>query len=197
MKKRLLALLLAVLVVSSFLTIGAAADNQKAMWVFKENLYITNNADGHAYQESAPYRRPFDAVAYSTNITAIAPFDCKVVKIDTSWNAGNAVGIESLAPVELANGDVEYITLVLCHDNDVSDLYVGQTLSQGEGFYQQGTYGQVTGAHIHMEVAKGQYSTSGLSSIFSFVRAQNRVMDPDDVFFLYSETNLVRTGGYS
>ena len=197
MKKRLLALLLAVLVVSSFLTIGAAADNQKAMWVFKENLYITNNADGHAYQESAPYRRPFDAVAYSTNITAIAPFDCKVVKIDTSWNAGNAVGIESLAPVELANGDVEYITLVLCHDNDVSDLYVGQTLSQGEGFYQQGTYGQVTGAHIHMEVAKGQYSTSGLSSIFSFVRAQNRVMDPDDVFFLYSETNVVRTGGYS
>lgn len=74
-------------------------------------------------------------------------------------------------------------------------MYVGKTLKQGEGFYTQGTYGQVTGAHIHIEVAKGKYSDVG-GSIFSFVRAQSRVIDPDEVFYLYTGTKITKSGGY-
>lgn len=194
MKKRLLVLLLAVALVVSCLSVGAAADNQKAMWIFKEHVYVTNNADGHAYQASYPYRRPFDVVAYSSNTTALAPFDAKVVAIDS--DNGHVVLIESTAPVELANGNTSYVSVAFAHDNDISDLYVGKTLKQGEGFYTQGTYGQASGAHIHIEVALGKYSDVG-GGILSFVRAQSRATDPDEVFYLYENTSITKSGGYN
>ncbi len=194
MKKRLLVLLLAVVLVVSCLSVGAAADNQKAMWIFKEYVYVTNNADGHAYKASYPYRRPFDVVAYSSNTTALAPFDAKVVAIDNA--NGHVVLIESTEPVELANGNTSYVSALFAHDNDISDLYVGKTLKQGEGFYTQGTYGQASVAHIHIEVALGKYSDVG-GSIFSFVRAQSRATDPDEVFYLYENTSITKSGGYN
>lgn len=194
MKKRLLVLLLAVVLVVSCLSVGAAADKQKAMWIFKEHVYVTNNADGHAYQASYPYRRPFDVVAYSSNTTAIAPFDAKVVAIDNA--SGHVVLIESTAPVELANGTVSYISAAFAHDDDISDLYVGKTLKQGEGFYTQGEYGIAHGAHIHIEVALGKYSDVG-GGILSFVRAQGRAIDPDEVFYLYENTSITKSGGYN
>jgi hypothetical protein len=53
------------------------------------------------------------------------------------------------------------MTVLTIHDNSVTSLYVGKVIKQGEIYYQQGTKGKVTGAHIHIAVGKGKFSGSG------------------------------------
>lgn len=42
------------------------------------------------------------------------------------------------------------MTMVFAHDNNISDLYVGKNIKQGEVFCQTGNYGYVTGVHSHV-----------------------------------------------
>ena len=70
----------------------------------------------------------------------IAPFNC-IIKAIYEFDA-NEVWIESIEPVEYADGTIEYMTMMFVHDNDVSDLYVGQTFKQGEKFYDEGSKGR-------------------------------------------------------
>lgn len=203
MKKRLAALLLALLTAVSCLTIGVAAVNQKAMWIFKDKLYITNNAAGHKKSTNYPDRRPFDAVSGTSDDSVYAPFDCKIVRIYAGDE--HSVFFESVSEVDLADGSSGYITMLLAHDNDISDLeYSFQTdpnrvFRQGEVIYQMGNYGESSGIHVHVEVARGQYSAvkNQWASVWAFVRDKSNVMDPDDVFYLPSEMEIVNAGGYS
>lgn len=54
-----------------------------------------------------------------------------------------------------ADGTVDYATVRTIHDNDVSDLYVGKEIKQGEYYYKMGDKGNTTGVHVHIEISKG------------------------------------------
>lgn len=124
-----------------------------------------------------------------------APFDCKVVKIlNKVRDNGNQVVIESLKKVYYADGTYDYMNLVVAHDNDISDMYVGKTIKQGEVFYHTGTYGNVTGEHVHMCVSKGKYAGHYQNSYKKW-ELKNSIL-PSEAFFIDGNTTIIEGGGY-
>ena len=91
-----------------------------------------------------------------------APFDCVVKKI---YGEANEVWIESKEPVLWADGTYDYMTCLFIHADDVSNLYVGKELKQGEYFYKMGTKGNwktgTYGCHLHLEVGAGKFTGDG------------------------------------
>ena len=81
-----------------------------------------------------------------------APFTGKIAQIKTD---SNAVWFHSKEKVLFADGTVDYATVRTVHDNDVSDLYVGKEIKQGEYYYKMGNKGNATGVHVHIEISKG------------------------------------------
>lgn len=87
-----------------------------------------------------------------------APFTGVIKKI---YSNVNGVWLESKDKVEYADGTIDYMTIMTLHDNDISNLKVGQTIKQGEEYYHPGTKGKVTGSHIHLGVGRGKYTGNG------------------------------------
>lgn len=81
-----------------------------------------------------------------------APFTGKIVQIKTD---SNAVWLQSKEKVLFADGTVDYATVRTVHDNDVSDLYVGKEIKQGDNYYKMGDHGNTTGIHVHIEISRG------------------------------------------
>lgn len=81
-----------------------------------------------------------------------APFTGIVKQIKTD---SNAVWFQSKEKVLFADGTIDYATVRTIHDNDVSDLYVGKEIKQGEYYYKMGNKGNATGVHVHIEISKG------------------------------------------
>ncbi|MBR5446510.1 MAG: hypothetical protein IKV57_10315 [Clostridia bacterium] len=92
-----------------------------------------------------------------TNSMAFAPFNAKIVRMDPGYGPCNGVWIQSVDKVRYADGSYDYMTVLFMHDDNISNLSVGQMLTQGEYFYQSGTTGNSSGAHIHLAVYRGQY----------------------------------------
>ena len=87
-----------------------------------------------------------------------APFTGTIKRI---YPNVNGVWLESKNKVEYADGTKDYMTVMTLHDNDVSNLKVGQTIKQGTSYIEPGTKGNVTGAHIHLAVGKGKFKGNG------------------------------------
>ena len=175
-----------------------AATTQKAMFLFKNTLYVTCNVSSHASSSSYPYRKPMDIIDnVSGNGNAYAPFDCKVVA--KSPSNGNTIAIESLEKVEFADGTIDYMTIMVAHDDDISNISIGKTYKQGDVFYQEGNAGTSSGSHIHLETARGAYSkrSNSSQSIWAFVRAKSNVVYPHNALFLYENTKISKSGGYT
>lgn len=116
-----------------------------------------------------------------TNSMAFAPFNAKVVAVNPGYTTCNGVWIESINKVRYADGSYDYMTVLFMHDNDISDLTVGRVLTQGEYFYQNGTAGIASGAHIHVAVYRGQYNEKTMKFGSGDVNAQ-------DAFFVLDDT---------
>ncbi|MCQ2423708.1 MAG: M23 family metallopeptidase [Clostridia bacterium] len=114
---------------------------------------------------------------------AFAPFTAKVVRIDTAYEACNAVWIQSCEPVLYADGTLDYMTVIFMHDDSIRDLSVGQVIMQGQYFYDMGTAGNASGAHIHIAVLRGAFTKkmhlTGSGDVFA-----------EDAFFLLPETEV-------
>ena len=91
--------------------------------------------NGRIYQ--APYYAP-------CSCTCIA----KTEEANRIWQSDN--------PVFLADGTTDYVTWVQAHDNN--PLPVGTHLNQGDLLGHTGTAGNVTGDHLHLNIAKGKYA---------------------------------------
>ncbi len=87
-----------------------------------------------------------------------APFTCRVVAIKEE--SGNCVWIESTSEVLYADGSYDFMTCMFMHDNDISDLNVGEIILQGQPFYEMGTAGYALGEHCHISCYRGKYSPS-------------------------------------
>lgn len=88
-----------------------------------------------------------------------APFTGIIKKIYPQ--DANEVWLESLEPVEYPDGTKDYMTIMFAHSNDVSNLFVGKRINKNEPFYTEGTKGQATGNHCHIECGKGKFTGSG------------------------------------
>lgn len=87
-----------------------------------------------------------------------APFTGTIKRI---YKNSNAVWLESSEKVMYADGTVDYMTVMTLHDNNISNLKVGQKIYQGETYYHPGVKGNVTGSHIHIAVGKGKFRGNG------------------------------------
>ncbi len=115
---------------------------------------------------------------------AYAPFSAEIVRIDRGYYSYDAVWIQSNQPVVYADGSVDYMTVCFMHDDYIDDLKVGQMLMQGEEFYDAGTAGGASGAHVHVAVYRGQYDPEWLLTGSGDV-------DAEDAFFFSPEANVI------
>ena len=115
------------------------------------------------------------------NRSVYAPFTGKIVRIDRGYSKYNTVWLQSCDKVVYADGTVDYMTVVFMHDNNVSDLSVGQIVGQGEYFYDMGVAGGATGSHVHIACIRGKYSSRmGLTGSGN-VSVEKAFFLPDDI----------------
>lgn len=121
----------------------------------------------------------------------LAPFDGVIKKI---YPNGNSVWLESTSKVKAADGTVDYFTVVFTHDNDVSNLRVGQKIKQGNSFYQEGTNNAV-GNHVHIEIGRGKFKSPG----WYLKNGQWIINNPykPEKAFLLKDVTILNTGGLS
>lgn len=78
---------------------------------------------------------------------------------------GNEVVWQSLAPVLFADGTLDFLTLDIWHDNDISHLFRGMTVKQGEAFQAMGCSGIGSGSHTHLEAGRGKLNIGNVSPL--------------------------------
>lgn len=127
-----------------------------------------------------------------TSEAAFAPFTGVIKK---KYANGNTVWLESLNPVRYADGTIDYMTVALTHDNNINDLRVGQVISQGVNFYQEGTAGNASGNHIHLGVGRGKFTGTGWFQNKQGYWVINNEIKPYNAFYL-SGTEIINGGGY-
>ncbi|MBE6615812.1 MAG: hypothetical protein E7631_10980 [Ruminococcaceae bacterium] len=153
----------------SRLQLTEASDALNCRWVL-ERQGITNSAGEDLALFPADSMRitqtAFDTYSHMrqnaidmqpTNSMAFAPFNAQIVRTDPGYGPCNGVWIQSVDKVRYADGSYDYMTVLFMHDDNISNLSVGQMLTQGEYFYQSGTTGNSSGAHIHVAVYRGEY----------------------------------------
>lgn len=170
-----------------------AAQVQPAMW-FMDNLNITQVPGGdHSHKGTQNFDVGHGGLVHA-NIKA--PFDCKIVTIYTGSGCGNTVIIQSLEKVLYADGTVDYMSMAFGHDNDVSDLKAGQTLKQGQVFYQTGTK-DATAAHAHVTCIKGKYKNDFWTANEYGNKSSPDAIDPTKALFIPEGITVIKTKGLS
>lgn len=123
-----------------------------------------------------------------------APFTGIIKRI---YENTNTVWLESIDKVKYADGTVDYMTVMTMHDNDISNLKVGNIIKQGEVYYEEGRKGYTTGNHIHLAVGKGKFTNNGwfLNNGGSWVI--NNQYDIHKALFLFDSVKILNNGGYN
>ena len=125
----------------------------------------------------------------------IAPFTGVIKKIYTQ--DANEVWLESVEPVEYPDGTIDYMTMMSAHDNDVSNLKVGQIIKQGQRFYEEGTKGNASGNHVHLEFAKGKFTGTGWHKNNAGYWSINNGKKIDECVWIDDSYKLMNTAGYN
>lgn len=124
-----------------------------------------------------------------------APFTGTIRKIYTT--DANEVWLESSEPVEYPDGTVDYMTVLFAHDNDVSNLYVGKVVRRGERFYEEGTKGNASGNHCHIECGRGRFEGSGwVQNSAGYWSILNR-KKPEECLWIDSSIHVLNNYGYN
>lgn len=154
-------------------------------------MNVTQGVDG-SYSHKGSYAIDFGHRGYKEKV--YAPFTGVIKQI--SLNNGNAVYLESVDKVLWADMTVDYMTVMFMHDDDVSNLSVGQVIKQNEVFYEQGTAGWATGIHVHIEVGKGKFRDNGWSRNGLGTFMINDAVHPVKAFFIDDAIEISKDGGY-
>lgn len=137
-----------------------------------------------------------DDAGENTSIEEVyAPFSGTIKKIYTQ--DANEVWLESDNPVEYPDGTIDYMTILFAHTNDISKLYVGKKIKQKEAFYKEGTSGNATGNHCHIECAKGKYQSPGwivnAKGYYVIINGKK----PEECLWIDDNTNVINDNGYN
>ena len=139
--------------------------------------------------------KALDLSGKDTGIESLkAPFTGIIKRI---YSNVNAVWLESVDKVKYADGTIDYMTIMTMHDNDVSNLKVGDIIKQGNIYYEEGRKGYTTGNHIHLAVGKGKYTGNGWSLNNEGSWVINNQYDVHKGLYLFSDTNILNSGGYN
>lgn len=137
---------------------GSSTTYQYFMFPMNEYIYISQGENG-SYSHKGTLC--IDFLGWNENgrvykCPYYAPCDCKCV---AKGSGGDWVAFESLDKVLCADGTLSKMCWVQVHDD--TPLSVGTTVKQGEVIGHTGTTGNVTGDHLHLNVAKGEWANSG------------------------------------
>lgn len=121
-----------------------------------------------------------------------APFTGKIKRI---YKNVNAVWLESIDKVIYADGSVDYMTVMTLHDDDISNLKVGDIIKQGDIYYKEGSTGYVTGNHIHLAVGKGKFKGNGWYKNSYGNWCINNQMEVTKALFIPNNTKIINNGG--
>ena len=154
MRNRIIAICLTVMMLMGLVSwdaVGVFAADYEYAWFPAPVMNLTQLA-----YESYSHGQQ-NAIDISPGGTVFAPFTGKIVYMDSSWGY---VVLQSTNKVYWADGTVEYMTVGFMHDENISDLYVGKTISQGQNFYHAGGMGDgdpnAYGDHVHITVHYGK-----------------------------------------
>lgn len=123
-----------------------------------------------------------------------APFTCRVMKVHNA-EYGIWYWVESTEEVLCANGEVTYLTAMFGHDNKVRHN-VGDIIKQGDNLCAEGTSGNATGNHCHMEIGKDKFvgewyrNSKGVYMLYNAVK-------PNEYLFIDDSINIIKNGGYN
>lgn len=112
-------------------------------------LHMTQD-EGGDFSHSGTYN--IDFVGTTSRYPLYAPCKLRIRRIVAD---SNGLILDSVDKVHLPNGSLDYITLLVAHDNNPPSMTIGHVFNQGELFYRTGTYGWVTGDHVHMCIGQG------------------------------------------
>ena len=120
-----------------------------------EYLYMSQD-EGGDYSHAGTLNIDFlgwGAQGRILNCPYYAPCTCSCIASPDPLNNVRIYQSDNL--VHLADGSISIVCWQVAHDNN--PLSVGTHLNQGDLMGHTGTYGNVTGDHLHFNVAKGVY----------------------------------------
>ena len=162
---------------------------QKAV-LMMDYLRVTQSSNG-SFSHKGDYA--IDIAGKDSSIDNLkAPFTGIVKRI---YNNGNAVWLESVDKVLYADGTIDYMTVLTIHDNDVTNLKVGDKVNQGQVYYSEGTSGNATGNHIHLSTGKGKFTGNGWYKNSYGNWCINNQIEVNKALFLLNTTNVINNGG--
>lgn len=115
-----------------------------------------------------------------------APCDIKCVGLIIS--NGQAFW-QSTKKVRLANGKVDYISFITCHDESIN-YGVDLVIKQGDQMGNMGTMGNATGVHCHIQFALGKYGINDFKQNEYGVGVFPNELEIEDVCFM-DNTNIL------
>ena len=131
-----------------------------------------------------------DAQANTGISNGYAP--CDMICVATDYVNGNAMFWQSVNPVRTRNYGVTHIYMMVIHDN-TANAYKGMTIAQGQQLFSEGTAGNATGNHNHIEVGIGQFKGMYILNAYGVYMMPGNV-NPADVFFV-DDTQIINGGG--
>lgn len=150
-----------------------------------QGYMVGSHLDSYAIDEAGKDTGMDDIKAPFTGIVK------KIYKTDA-----NEVWLESIDKVEYPDGTVDYMTVLFCHDNNVDDLFIGKVIKQGEVFYQEGTKGNASGNHCHIECAKGKFSQTGWHKNTAGFWSINNGKKPEECLWIDDSITIINSRGY-
>lgn len=123
-----------------------------------------------------------------------APFTGIIKKI--YQNDANEVWLESKNIVEYPDGTKDYMNIMFAHDNDISGLFVGKEIKKGEVFYHEGTKGNATGNHCHIECGRGKMTDNGWHKNNNGYWSINNGKKPEECLWIDDTIKIINTRGY-
>lgn len=168
--------------------------NGKQNCVFPlEFMYLTqgeNTGSTHKGTDAMDFQGMYNASTRRYRCPYYAPCDMTLVAIGDSNNHGYVYTSDN--EVNFIDGTSGYFTIIVAHDN--TSYSVGRHVAQGQMLGQTGTYGRVSGDHVHMEAKKGQWQ--GLvENSYGIWHMKNSTHLYD--LFGVDDTFLLVTGGYN
>ena len=155
-------------------------------------IRITQGYDVGTHKDSYA----IDNAGKDTGISELyAPFTGIIKKIYP--NDANEVWIESIEPVEYPDGTKDYMTIMFAHANDVSNLFVGKRIKQLEVFYHEGTKGNVTGNHCHIECGRGKYTNTGWHKNNAGYWSINNAKKPEECLWIDDNNVILNDNNYN
>lgn len=156
------------------------------------NMRITQGYNEGSHKDSFA----IDEAGIDSGIEKIrAPFTGIIKKIYP--NDANEVWLESIEKVKYPDGTEDYMTIMFAHANDVSNLFIGKRIEQGEEFYSEGTKGNAKGNHCHIECGQGKFTDTGWHKNNSGYYSINNGKNPVDCLWIDESINIIDNHNYN